>query len=483
MENKTGNFEVHTMNELMGREINSNDKKNIQGIEFLNKKPISSSLSNIGVEIPNEESSKFSKSKKSSLKMIIFLITIVIFVVLGSLGYLYKDKLQFLSFLNKEEIKTENNDELINNLNGFQGNVNDSEEDLKNDDLTENNTYSSDLSNYFSIDIENENVSQDIQKELELIRKSLPEQNFSKPISFIVVDKNSKSVSFKNFIRYSNIEVSDSILDNLGDKFELYAYHDYSAGVRFGFRVDVLNKVALEKYLVENEKSLPKDVSFLFEKLLVDLNNLNDFNTSEYNNHEIRYLNLNKNKTYSVDYILNEDNFILGTSKKTMRAILDKLDENEKINSESQSTTIEDWIKINSPYNFLGMNIYYPSKGKVSDVEEKSDLSEIYIYLDREDVNPNIIIKDYFLSGCPSAKTTCLANETIEFTTKEKYSELENKFSNIMINRDLNAKFTCFKKDSNTNICLINSDKSVVELDFLNQSNEFINDFLNKIEL
>lgn len=199
--------------------------------------------------------------------------------------------------------------------------------------------YSDELLNYLLVDIASETVLSDIQKELDIIRTNLPSQNFSEPITFIVTNKQNKPISFSDFAVYADMGVPSDVLLALDDRFEIYAYNDFSSGVRFGFRVDVKNQTALTTALDANASAIPPVSLIFFKNFMISPDVDLKFNNGSYKSYVVKYLNLNQAETNSVDYIVDEDRWILGTSQKTLRAIVDKVD--KKFASNEGSSSVE----------------------------------------------------------------------------------------------------------------------------------------------
>ncbi|MCK4635592.1 MAG: hypothetical protein KAT32_01915 [Candidatus Moranbacteria bacterium] len=202
---------------------------------------------------------------------------------------------------------------------------------------TLNKRYSEELLNYLMIDTESENVLSDIKKELEAVRTSLPSQNFSKPITFVVTNKQSKPISFSDFSSHANMNIPADILLTLEDKFELYAFNDFDAGVRFGFRVDVKNEATLVATLDSNASAIPPAMMIFFKDFKLDVAQEMIFKNGSYKNYAVKYLNLNEAETSSIDYIINDSRWILGTNQKTLRAIADKIDGKSNSSSDTDS--------------------------------------------------------------------------------------------------------------------------------------------------
>ncbi len=202
--------------------------------------------------------------------------------------------------------------------------------------------YSDELLNYLLIDTASETVLSDIQSELDIIRVNLPSQNFSEPITFIVTNKLNKPISFSDFSVYADMGVPSDVLLALDDRFEIYAYNDFDSGVRFGFRVDVKNEVALNTALDADAQAISSASLIFFKNFTISPDITVKFNNGSYKDYAVKYLNLNQAETNSVDYVVDGDRWILGTSQKTLRAIVDKLDKEMTSASSSEDVTTTD---------------------------------------------------------------------------------------------------------------------------------------------
>ncbi len=268
-----------------------------------------------------DEILKPSKSPKSSKKTIsiIIIILIIIFLV-GVVGFGF--------FMLKSKDGQENNnisiaeDVPVNVINDTNDDVKDVVEENMDEQIKQ--TYSIDLPNYFSIDVESITSQEDIVMELETISKNMTTENIEGPISFIVTDANNNPVSFNVFAVSSNMIIPQNILSALEEEFELYAYNDGVSGVRFGFAIDTKNSDTLKTELLASENDLPKAFDLILNGLGVNATNV-VFNDSVYETHPVRYFNLNEGETYSVDYTINDMRFIVGASKSTLREVVDYL--------------------------------------------------------------------------------------------------------------------------------------------------------------
>lgn len=191
--------------------------------------------------------------------------------------------------------------------------------------------YATNLPNYFSIDVESTTTQQDIATELKTIAQNMQKQDMTGPISFIVTDQNSNPVSFHVFSMSAGMNIPQDILISLEEGFEIYAYNDGMKGVRFGFVIDAKDVETLHTAILASETNLPK----LFDIVLNDLGTSATgivFNDNSYETYPIRYYNLNEEESYSIDYTINNKSWIIGTTKNTLRAIIDSLKEAETSN-------------------------------------------------------------------------------------------------------------------------------------------------------
>ena len=116
----------------------------------------------------------------------------------------------------------------------------------------------------------------------------------------------------------------EDVLSALEENFELYAYDDPAAGVRFGFAIDVKNGVSLPQALTARELLLPQSFDSVIEKNKISANPV-VFHDSTYSGQAIRYTNLNPEETYSIDYTVMNNKLVVGTSKDTLRVIVDAI--------------------------------------------------------------------------------------------------------------------------------------------------------------
>jgi hypothetical protein len=188
----------------------------------------------------------------------------------------------------------------------------------------EPSAYALDLPNYFSFDVESATAKNDIAGELKTIKDNMQNFDIQEPVKFIVTDAHNNPVSFHVFAISSGINLPQEIIASLEENFEIYAYKDPSHGVRFGLAIDIKNVNLLQETLKTKEPELPKSLTLFFDSLIAVPQSA-IFKDSTYNTHPIRYANLDQSESYSVDYTINGQRLIVGTSKDTLRAMLDDI--------------------------------------------------------------------------------------------------------------------------------------------------------------
>ena len=267
--------------------------------KFEDKKDISVPLQNDSVNIV--------QNKQNSHVMQIMIIAFIILIVIGLIAF-------GVYVLRSRMMQPEDVTIVENTANEFVV----EEPPVVEDDAL----YATDIPNYFSFDVESATAKNDIKTKLDEIRTNFAQQDEKKPISFVVTDKNEIPVSFHVFAMSSGMNFPEGILSALEENFEIYAFNDPASGVRFGFVIDVKNVVALPQALKDGELLLPQAFGPVISMGALGTDPV-VFKDSSYNDKSIRYANLNQSESYSIDYAVVNDQLIVGTSKNTLRAIMD----------------------------------------------------------------------------------------------------------------------------------------------------------------
>lgn len=144
----------------------------------------------------------------------------------------------------------------------------------------------------------------------------------SAPKEFITVDSNNNPVNFKDFMDSAGITFSPTLLLNLKDTFSLFLYND-SGSPKIGLAIDSKNDIELKSLMLKEESALAKELSPMF--LLSDYTTGKSFAASNYGGAEIRYQNIISPEKLSIDYTIYKNRLMIGTTKLTLRAMIDLL--------------------------------------------------------------------------------------------------------------------------------------------------------------
>lgn len=140
---------------------------------------------------------------------------------------------------------------------------------------------------------------------------------------FIIVDTNNNPISFPIFALAAKINLPATILDDLSEKFSFFIYKDKDA-VRLALAVTAKEKNELPSKMLAQEKTLSKDLEFLFLDLKPTLTE-NVFKSGAYKEASVRFLNFSSPANTSIDYSIFKNTLLIGTSQFSLRAVIDKL--------------------------------------------------------------------------------------------------------------------------------------------------------------
>lgn len=177
-------------------------------------------------------------------------------------------------------------------------------------------------SNPFVIDVEMETLST-LQEKLVDNAKKMQTADMRVPVQFTVVDKNNAPIAFFIFASVFNLGLSGDLLNSLGNDFSLYLFLDNGAP-RLGLTVSFKDIESARALLKTSEKTLPVSLKNLF---LEDVSTGSDvaFQNGIYESVPTRFFNFDTPEPLSIDYAFMRDYLVIGTSKDTLRAIIDEV--------------------------------------------------------------------------------------------------------------------------------------------------------------
>jgi len=185
-----------------------------------------------------------------------------------------------------------------------------------------NEQYSTEKPNLFVFN-PTENSAIEIKNALQKINTELTaNESRSQLYEFIPVDNSNNHISFEVFAKSANLPLSPNTLEKLTSVFSIFFFKDNNNEIRLALKINSnKNTQELSKAMLQEEKNLTSNLSFLFLDLLPE-SNLESFKNSAtlFNNKFTpRYLPLNKENTLSLDYLVTENSLILATSKETLK--------------------------------------------------------------------------------------------------------------------------------------------------------------------
>lgn len=182
-------------------------------------------------------------------------------------------------------------------------------------------SFSTSNPNYLNIDIEKTDKEQ-IKALVNKYAKKMSDDGIATPVEFIVSDPENNPVDFSVFEEKMGLSLTPEIMSALDKNFSLFIYND-SGKPRLGLVIATQEGEKLRKALLQEEANLPRELQgiFLAEYSLEE----KIFKNSSYNGIGVRYLNLTSPEELSMDYTVSGNQFILGTTKMTLRSIIDYL--------------------------------------------------------------------------------------------------------------------------------------------------------------
>ena len=154
---------------------------------------------------------------------------------------------------------------------------------------------------------------------------------------FIIVDTNNNPVSFPIFAQATKINLPATLLNDLSEKFSLFIYKDKDA-IRLALAVTAKEKNELPSKMLAQEKTLAKDLEFLFLDLKPTLTE-NVFKSGAYKEASVRFLNFSSPANTSIDYSLFKNTLLVGTSQFSLRAVIDKLSSSTQFTKNDGTTS------------------------------------------------------------------------------------------------------------------------------------------------
>lgn len=260
----------------------------------------------------NQDGDGTSRSKRSSCMSYIFIILIVLIIAGG--GYYYWMSQSPDANNSLVEIGKDTYNDLINT-------ESDSTDTTETQETTEE--YSETLPHYILLDTQSETAMEDFSIEIQTIIANMLSQKPLGAISFIVTDESGAPLSFDRFALITGITLSPDVLAQIDESFLLYSFYEDNI-VRFGISAQTLSPDVAFSAMKATEPTLVSDLTPLFAGEIPEVTTP-IFSDGTYNETPVRYTNLNSAETLSIDYAVYSGDLVIGTSKGTIRSIINTL--------------------------------------------------------------------------------------------------------------------------------------------------------------
>ncbi len=176
--------------------------------------------------------------------------------------------------------------------------------------------------NYLPLNVETVSVA-DIQLQLRNTAERIRLSRIQQPVEFFVTDQNNVPLAFSRFVVLANVKLPTSLVSATEESFSLFLFNDQGKN-RVGWRVGLKDKNAGQEVLRKNQESLPGLFQNLFLESVAAPLKKEAFQKSIYQGSVIYYSNVLGKEQLSFDYTVLENDWYVGTSKATLRAILDR---------------------------------------------------------------------------------------------------------------------------------------------------------------
>ncbi len=276
---------------------------------------------NVPLPPKNKLIHKQKQLKKKEKKMTGIVISIILFLILISLSagsyYFWKTRLQ----PKKQVVKKEVQKPIVKKTTT-----------KKIPSQEKQDIFTTDKPNYLVID-QATTDQMGVKKIIQTYGEQVSQTAIILPVEFMVVDKQNNPLSFQDFAQKLGLNFPTAIISQLSTDFSLYIYNDNNQ-IRLGLVVATPKSESLKKLFLAEEETLPQDLQSLFLTTQYTLKEKASFNDGQYKDYSIRYDNVISPEILSVDYTITKNNLVIGTTKKTIRVIIDAL-QRKTANSET----------------------------------------------------------------------------------------------------------------------------------------------------
>lgn len=187
--------------------------------------------------------------------------------------------------------------------------------------VVQNDVFALDKPNYLSLNTEIVSP-EDIKSTLLEVALRVKAANIIQPIEFLITDQNNNPLAFSRFAFLLKLDPTSDVVALVNETFSLYAYNDASR-MRLGLGLTFKDAPAAALVIAETETTLPDMFQALILESDIPVSKSTPFRSGDYNQFAVRFANVNDGRNVSFDYTFYGNQWFIGTSKNTLRAILD----------------------------------------------------------------------------------------------------------------------------------------------------------------
>ncbi|MFC1622813.1 hypothetical protein ACFL16_00265 [Patescibacteria group bacterium] len=269
------------------------------------------------------KAAEMAAAKKKSIvgKVIGVLVTILILVGLGGGGYYYMTQMAPEKEAEVEDVVTDEPEDTV--------------EIVEDAEIME---YVLNMPNYLVVDTVNQ-TKEDLYSSMSRILEELPSLE-TDAYEFVLTNSEYAQIDYDKFTDFTGFDLGPQITVNLGNEFSVFMNaNDERLGL--AIKVATGRKDMLISELSANEDYFLKNTQAIFLGKFTPIQGL-EFSDSQYGDVGIRYVNFETMDNMSIDYAIVDEYLVIGTSKDTMRSIVDKIsgagetnERNDMFNSEN----------------------------------------------------------------------------------------------------------------------------------------------------
>jgi hypothetical protein len=187
--------------------------------------------------------------------------------------------------------------------------------------VSQDDIFALDKPNYLSFNTETVSP-EDIKNTLLEVALRVKSANITQPVEFLVTDQNNNPLAFSRFAFLLKLDPASDVVALVNETFSLYIYNDASR-MHLGLGLTFKDAPAAISAITETETALPDMFQALILESDIPVSKVTPFHSGDYNQFSVRFANVNESRNVSFDYTFYGNQWFIGTSKNTLRAILD----------------------------------------------------------------------------------------------------------------------------------------------------------------